>query len=282
MPEPERSRARPISMTRMPARPPSVPGHLPGHLRGRRPAAWAGALVATALLAVGCGSAERSADTTAGATPSADGTSETVSTVGSCPVDSPAVTSARAVTQADLNGDGESEQVKLTRPDGDCPNLLFAALEDGHVSAQLETGPPVAEAYGVEVPGREGDLVVTRQNHPRGGFQTRIYAVTGETMSELKVDGQLLVPFVALDVEERPLSVDCIEGGVVLTEAVAHEPSGAKYAWDIKRTSYTLEGGEVTAGPSEEIADNVPPKDLATKYPELTKYVMFPSCRTAG
>ena len=86
----------------------------------------------------------------------------------------------------------------------------------------------------------------------------------------------------ALDVQEHPLSVDCTDGGVVLTEAVAHKPPGVMFAWDIQRTTYAVEGGEVTAGETEEIADNVLPAQLEAKYPELVDYSAFKSCRAAG
>ena len=117
------------------------------------------------------------------------------------------------------------------------------------------------------MPGREGALLVTRQDHPRGGFQLRLYAAGPDELVELKTDDGPLVPFVAPDVQERPLSVDCADGGVVLTEAVAHKPPGVIFAWDIQRTTYAVEGGEVTAGETEEIADNVLPAQLRRSTP---------------
>ena len=70
--------------------------------------------------------------------------------------------------------------------------------------------------------------------------------------------------------------------GVVLTEAVAHKRPGGSSAWDIHRTTYAVEDGEVTAGATEEIADDVHPAQLEAKYPELVDYSAFKSCRTAG
>ena len=204
----------------------------------------------------------------------------TAEKVGQCPVDSPAVVSARTVATADLDGDGKAEAIKLTAPDGDCANVLFAKLGEGFVHAQMPVGaPPLSKAFAVEVPGREGALLVTRQDHPRGGFQLRLYAAGPDELVELKADDHSLVPFVALDVQERPLSVDCTDGGVVLTEAVAHKPPGVVFAWDIQRTTYAVEGGEVTAGETQEIADNVLPSQLEAKYPELVDYSAFKSCR---
>jgi hypothetical protein len=83
-------------------------------------------------------------------------------------------------------------------------------------------------------------------------------------------------------VQEHPLSVDCTNGGVVVVEAVAHQPSGVAFAWDIKQTSYSLDGTAVTAGPTKEIADNVLPAQLDAKYPDLVKHTAFKSCRAGG
>ena len=125
--------------------------------------------------------------------------------------------------------------------------MVFAKVGEGFVHAQLPVGgPPVTKAFAVAVPGREGALLVTRQDHPRGGFQLSVYAAGPDGLVELKTDGHPIVPFVALDVQEHPLSVDCTDGGVVLTEAVAHKPAGVTAAWDIQRTTYAVDGGEVT------------------------------------
>lgn len=235
-------------------------------------------LVALVLL-VGCGSAERTSsndEDTGTPEPSA-------ATVGDCPVESAAVTGARTIATADLDGDGEGDVVKLTAMGGDCPNMIFARLADRYLSSPLPSGePPLTSAFGVEVPGREGHLLVTRQDHPRGGFQLRVHAAGDGTLVELETDGHSLVPFVALDVQEHPLSIDCTDGGVVVTEAVAHEPAGGMFAWDIKRTSYALEGTEITPGETVEIADNVLPNQLGAKYPELVRHAAFKSCRTDG
>jgi hypothetical protein len=254
MPEPARSRLRPTDMIRTLVR--------------------TSTLVVALLCCAACGSAKPSGDE-AGA-----GTNETTAKVGQCPTDSPAVVSARTVTTADLDGDGKRDAVKLTAPDGDCASLLFAELGEGFVHAQLPVGePPLSKAFAVEVPGREGALLVTRQNHPRGGFQLRLYAAGQDGLVELKTDGHPLVPFVALDVQEHPLSIDCSDGGVVLTEAVAHKPPGVLATWDIQRTTYAVEGSAVTAGKTREIADNVLPGQLKTKYPELVGYDAFKGCR---
>jgi hypothetical protein len=231
------------------------------------------------LVVAGCGSEE------AGSSSGAGGATESAEpqTVGSCPVDSPEVTSARTVARADLDGDGTLEAVRLTAPGGDCPNLLFAEVGPTYVTGSLPAGTPaLSGAFAVEVPGRDEALVVTRQDHPRGGFQLRVFAAGEKELVELQVDEHALVPFVALDVDEHPLSVECADGGVVVTEAVPHEPPGVMFAWDIRQTTYAVDGTEVTTESSVEIADNVLPGQLESKYPDLVSRSAFESCRAEG
>ena len=257
MPEPLRSRLRQTHMTRLLSRSTVALGAV--------------------LVLAGCGSAPA---TSSGAHEPAK--VESAAKVGSCPVDSPAVTAAKTVATVDLDGDGRREAVRKTASTGDCPDVIFSKQGDGYVSAQLPTDqPPLDKAYGVQVPGRAGALLVTRQDHPRGGFQLRVFAQGENGLAELEVDGHSLVPFVALDVQEHPLSIDCADGGVVVTEAVAHEPHGVVFAWDIKQTSYAVNGSNVTAGVTKEIADNVLPAQLDSKWPDLVDYAAFKSCRTS-
>ena len=54
-------------------------------------------------------------------------------------------------------------------------------------------------------PVSDGQLLVTRADHPRGGYQLRVYAADGRrARPSSTVDGQPLVPFVATDVQEHP------------------------------------------------------------------------------
>jgi hypothetical protein len=234
---------------------------------------------AALLLVAACGSQAPASDKAA-----AEKTEGAAAMIGRCPADAPAVKAAPTIATVDLDGDGQGEAIKLTKSGGRCASLLFAKLGDRYVGTQVQQDqPPVSAAYGVDVPGHQGALLVTREDHPRGGFQLRLYAAgNDEKLTELEVDGRSLVPFVVLDVQEHPLSVDCTNGGVVVTEAVAHEPHGVVFAWDIKRTSYAVDGSDVTAGATKEIGDNVLPGQLAAKYPELVKHSAFASCRASA
>jgi hypothetical protein len=252
----------------------------PGRLHMRPTTMKTVALVVAALVLAGCGN-QSSGSEDSGGTPESQGTSASQK-IGACAADSPEVTGARTIASVDLDGDGTPETVKLTGSSGTCANTLFTRVGGGYVSTTLGgDGLPLARAYGVQVPGRDGQLLVTRQEHPRGGFQLRLYAASAGQLAELQSDGQSLVPFVATDVQEHPLSVDCTDGGLVLTEAVAHEPIGIVPAWDIKRTTYTLDGTTVTKGATQEIADNVLAHQLGRKFPALVAHEAFAGCRVS-
>ena len=234
------------------------------------------ALVAALLVLAGCGSAGQGSDAK-----DSTGASSGATKVGACDADSAEVTSAKTVGTADLDGDGTADTVQVTAAGGACGNTLFAKLGDSYVSTALgDDEPPVTSAFAVDLEGHDGQLFVTKADHPRGGYQLRIYGVAGGQLAEVKKDdGQSLVPFVALDVQEHPWSIDCGDNALVFTEAVAHEPVGVAPAWDIKQTSYALDGTTATAGPTKEVADNVLPQELPAKYPDLVKHAAFESCR---
>ncbi len=235
------------------------------------------ALFAALLLVLaGCGSAVQGDGSTKAGSDAAQGSTM----VGDCAADSPLVIGARTVVSADLDGDGTPEAVKLTAAGGDCPSMLFAKVGEGYVASSAPIEPPLTTAFAVD-PGSGGQLVVTKSTHPRGGYQLRVYAAGTDDLAELQTDGQSLLPFVATDVQEHPWSVDCSADGLVFTEAVAHEPVGIAPAWDIKQTTYAVDGTTVTAGPTKEIADNVLPKELGAKYPDLVQHSAFESCRAA-
>jgi hypothetical protein len=239
-------------------------------------AAQVAAFASCVLLLAGCGSASEEP-------PSGGQKSSEVpeaANVGPCPADSPAIAKARALVRADLDGDGRAEAVRLTADDTECPRLVFAEVGQRYLATRLpKAGPEAVRAFAVELPGHEGDVVVTRQGHPRGGFQLRLFVAGTDDLVELKDGSGPLVPFVALDVDEHPFSVDCTDGGVELVEAVAHEPPGIIFTWDIRRTTYAVTGTEVARKTSREIADNVLPGHLPSRYPALVEHRAFESCR---
>ena len=231
------------------------------------------------LVLAACGSAGQGSgaeDSTSGG--SASGSSAGT-VAGSCSADDSALDRARTVTKADLEGDGTAEPVRLTAPGGACGDILLATGKVTYAVQLPAGGPPVRSAYAVQVPGRAGQLVVTRSEHPRGGYQLRVYAPSGNALTELRRGTEPLVPFVATDVQEQPLSIDCRPGGFVVTQAVAHEPSGVIFAWDVRRTTYDLaDDATLSAGPEKEIKDNVLPAQLTRQWRDLVAHTAFASC----
>jgi hypothetical protein len=239
-------------------------------------------LVTLAALAGACGddgSAGSSAEGADRAASSPSAAAEVAGDVAGCAPDSAAVTAARRVAEADLDGDGTPEEVRLTTTGSECSGVLFAEVGDGFVWGRVPPGgPPVRASFGVGL-GEGSDLLVTRQEHPRGGFQVRVLARSGDRLVELEREGgETLVPFVATDVLEHPVTIDCERGALVVTEAVAHEPPGVRATWDVRRTTYEVADGEARAQGTEEIADNVGDAQLEKDFPELGARTMFAGC----
>lgn len=246
----------------------------------RRSAVLRSLMVLLALALVGCGSTDEGGSAAPSASPSASPSVSPSASAAACPPATDAAPRPGTLARVDLDGDGTADQVATAGAGDPCPGQLQVTLGDRAVAVPLpDRAPPVRAVFGVVVPGRDGQLLVTRQDHPRGGFQTRVFALDEDRLVELEGDQRPLVPFVATDVQEQPVSIDCVDGGVAVTRAVAHEPAGVVFAWDVRRTTYSFDGATLKAGVTKEIADNVLPGKLRTEYPELEKNAVFPSCR---
>jgi hypothetical protein len=194
------------------------------------------------------------------------------------------VGSSPILTSADLDGTGEPDAVQFAKGSGTCHDVLFARAEAKRRGVVVTGDLPMssAEASPVTVPGRKGQLVLVIQRHPRGGFQARLFGYADGRLEELKADGSPVFPFIATDVLTDPMSASCIAGGFEVVEAKAHAPIGVVPAWDVYRTSYTVDGNNVTKGATAEVADNVLEKQLHRKYRALVQHSLFANCRAAG
>lgn len=231
------------------------------------------AAAACSLLLTGCGSD--------GVAPQRQGTPDSQSVapskVGQCPASSPAVKQAAKVATADVDGDSTPDVVKLTASDNDCPNVLFAQVGEGYLSVSLPVGAPlVTGAFGLTLEGHDGALLVTRQDNPRGGYQLRLFAADNGRLVELKEGAEPLVPFVATDTRPISATVDCQGPSIVVREAVAK--SGGR--WDIRSTSYDVDGSTVTKGEAEIEAGNLNAKQIDQLMPAGA--AVFPSCGGPG
>ena len=179
--------------------------------------------------------------------------------------------------EVDLDGDGSPDKVRLTRADAAVPGR---ALHDGEgpAATRRRCATPLAwtsaSATRVSLPGREGDLLALRAEHPRGGFQVQVYAFD-DALGEVTTDGQPVVPFVATDTTGGYLSVTCADGELVVRQAVAHEPPGIVFAWDVRETRYAVDGLRATRGATTEVADNILDQQLGAEFPDVKHRRMF-------
>jgi hypothetical protein len=231
-----------------------------------------GLVVALPVLLAGCGDEPPVIDGGRGqfASPSPTG----------CPKDARAV----PLVSADLDGDGRPDQVDFEPPGASCPGGLTSSV------AGLRSAPTIdwdatgaaRDAAVVRVPGRTGDLVLLREQHPRGGFQAHLYGYADGHLAELTVRGEPVFPFVATDVLTAPVAARCVEGGSEVLQGRRHQPVGIAPAWDVFSTTYAIDGNTLRPGATTEVADNVLDQDFPKRYPDLVRYALFENCRVAG
>ncbi len=203
--------------------------------------------------------------------------------IASAPACPSSAAGAVAVARVDLDGDGVPDQVTSVPATRTCGPLLTASVGGHADSVVLDDDLAVApgRSFAITVPGRDGNVAVLRQDHPRGGFQIVLLAWTaGAGLSTLDIDDRPVFPFVATDVETTPLMARCVADGFEITLARAHEPMGVVPAWDLERTTYTLNGDTVSKGATTEVADNVLDKQLHRNYRALVSYQLFADCRS--
>lgn len=190
---------------------------------------------------------------------------------------------AMKLTRLDLDGDGTFESLVYIPRQPGCGEGVAAQVDGGDFMTVLGSGisGPPDETFAIKVPGRQGEIAVVRQSHPRGGYQVTLVAWMDGALGKVEVHGQPIFPFLATDSLSDPLSAACVENGFEITRARAHEPMGVVHAWDVDRTAYTLDGTTVTKGPTTEVADNVLDKQLERKYHALVAHQLFTNCRAA-
>lgn len=184
---------------------------------------------------------------------------------------------------ADLDGDGGPETVTYVPAGRRCPGGPSLVVEGstGELHVEVADDLPVTRdgLAVVRVPGRKGDLVLLTPHHPRGGFQAHLFGFAGDRLEELTDDGKPVFPFVATDAPSDPLSARCVDGGFEILRARAHQPVGVVPAWDVDRTTYAVEGNEVTRRATTEVADNVLDEQLEKRYGDLVHHRLFANCR---
>lgn len=186
----------------------------------------------------------------------------------------------RLLVTADVDGDGRDDAVRQATPDDVCPGELIVDLAAGPLAAGALEGPPASGAFVAELASGTR-LLVTRQDHPRGGFQSRLYVESGGGLVELTGgEGGALVPFVATDtVPGTPVSVSCSDDGVTVTEARADPANPARL--EISSTSYRITDGEAVAQQTSAPGETVPTARLREEYPDLAANAVLEDCRAS-
>lgn len=184
------------------------------------------------------------------------------------------------VAKADLDGSGTAKAVRLTGAgSGPCAERL---LGPGDGSVDVSDLDLVADkAKVVHLTGDAPDLLLlSAKPHPRGGAQPHLFAAAGKGgLIEVTADGQPLVPFVATDGGAAPMTATCTDdGGVGVVTAQAHEPPGVVLAWDVTRTSYSIEDGRAVAQGESSVAEAAADPTLRKDHPELFDGSLFADC----
>jgi len=224
----------------------------------------------TTVLAVGltgCGTRSESLDAESPSAPE-------VVLFGECSVDDPQLESGDVVAEADIEGSGPPEEITYIRDDagGSCANALYTTLDGEAVAMPLGDARIDEDSFEViQLVGTERQLLVAREEpHPRGGYQVHVYGFADGVLSELLVDGEPLVGFVATDGGAAPTTAVCTDdGGLATLSAVPHVPPGIVLAWDVTRTTYSLSGNVLKEVASELIREAAADPLLRAEMPQL-------------
>ena len=159
-----------------------------------------------------------------------------------------------------LSVDGGPEQVRL-----DGGRLCAGAASTSVRGLDLDA----STATTVDLHTGDSVLLVRGAAHPRGGYQPWLVAAGDGRIAVLKADGASVLPYVATDGGGSPMTATCTDDGFAVWTAKAHEPPGIVLAWDVRRTTYTLDGADLETGASELVEDGTADPTMRQKMPQL-------------
>lgn len=240
-----------------------------------------GSLLGTAALSLGlaaCGPAQSGGEV--------DSTSASdVPLFGDCRASDPAIESAAVVASADLDGDGRREEVSYVPSGrgGPCAGALVTSLDGTPAAVRLDDAPQALEdPVVVDLHRTDRELLmVYGRSHPRGGYVVHLYGAAGGAISEVLADGRPVIGFVATDGGAAPSTATCTpDGGIATWTGVAHQPPGVLLAWDLWRTTYTLDGTAATRTSHRMVREAVADPLLRRDMPQLfDPDALFADCR---
>jgi hypothetical protein len=250
-------------------------------MRGRLRPGWVAAVL-VAILVSACGGQSGTASRSGG------GSAGGAVLFGECRTSDPALARARRVAVADLDGTGRPEKLGFVSASagGPCAGALVTTVGGTTLAVPVDDAPAsLRSATVVHLRGSGQELVMLRgQNHPRGGYLLHLYAADSDGLAELLVDGRPVLGFVATDGGGAPATATCTPGGGIATwRATAHQPPGIVLAWDVRRSSYDVEGTQLRRTDQRLVREAVADPLLREQMPALFDTgAYFAGCRTAA
>lgn len=186
------------------------------------------------------------------------------------------------VARADLTGDGHPSPVRLTASSGPgpCAHRLLARGGAWADVGGLDLVARKATTVHLRGPGAPDLVLVYAKPHPRGGSQPHVFGAGGDAgLVEITSGGRPVVPFVATDGGNPPMTATCTPGGgIAVLTGKAHQPPGIILAWDVTETSYDIKGGHAVETGSRLVQKAAADPLLRKYHPELFDGSLFASC----
>ncbi|MFL6133580.1 MAG: hypothetical protein ACJ72A_12280 [Nocardioidaceae bacterium] len=190
----------------------------------------------------------------------------------------------KVVAKADLDGADGPETVRLIgATDRRCGNSLVADVGGRLVGtdvSRLHLVPQGAKVVHLRGKAAADLVLLWSEPHPRGGSQPRLFGLrSAGGLTEVTLDGQPVLPFVATDGGGSPMTATCTRsGGIAVWSAVAHEPPGIVLAWDVRRSTYDVRDGRAVAVGSSLVEEAAADPALRRSRPELFSGELFGGC----
>ncbi len=147
----------------------------------------------------------------------------------------------RSVGGGDFDADGSTDELWLLPASSRCPGLAVT-LDSGVVG----TAPDFeldGKGHTFALSDGRALAVLHGAAHPRGGAQPHVFGLDGDTLGEVTLNGEPVLPFVATDGGGTPTTATCTDDrGIEVVTATTAEPPGVVLAWDVQRTPYAIEG----------------------------------------
>jgi len=215
----------------------------------------------------GCGTATESSD------PATTSASD-VRLFGDCGADDPALVDATVIAEADVDGSGAMNEIAYVsgKSGGPCANAIFTTL-DGEPSGMSMAASPldVDSVAVVQLSGTGRQLLMVReQAHPRGGYMVHLFGGADGEFGEVLSNGEPVVGFVATDGGMPPGTATCTDvAGIAMVTAIADKPPGIVLAWDVTRTTYSIDGNTAKQTSSKVILTAAADPILREENPQL-------------